>query len=206
MHDPAARWLPVLRMIAVPLFWILGPIRSIGKYRVPREGGVLILANHLADVDPIVVQAACPRRIFFMAKHELFEMKILGSFMRWYKAFPIHQGEPDRKALRHAISLLKEGHAVCLFPEGKLSESGDLLPILPGAALIIRQSGAPAICLGIQNTNRIMPYGKFIPRPCFRTVPARWGEPHTFDKTSTTEQIVGWIEGQLRELTEQVKD
>ena len=195
-----------MRVIAVPLFWILGPVRAIGKYRVPREGGVLILANHLADVDPIVTQIASPRRIFFMAKHELFDMKVLGPFMRWYGAFPIRRGEPDRQALKHAIALLKEGHAVCLYPEGELSESGDLLRILPGAALIIRQSGVPVICLGIKHTNLIMPYGKFIPRPCFRTVPARWGEPHTFDRKASTEEIVGWIEGQLRELTDQEKD
>lgn len=203
MNDPAARWLWLLRVIAVPLFWILGPIKTIGRYRVPREGGVLILANHLADVDPIVVQVASPRRIFFMAKHELFEMKLLGRFMRWFKAFPVRRGEPDRQALKYAISLLKDGHPVCLFPEGQLSESGDLLPILPGAALIIRQSGVPVICLGIKHTNLVMPYGSVIPRPCFRRIPAQWGEPHSFDRHATTEEIVGWIDGQLRELTDQ---
>jgi len=195
--------LPVLRALATVLFWILGPIRTKGRYRFPKDGGVLILCNHLADVDPIVVQAACPRRIFFMAKHELFEMAVLGRFLRWYQAFPVRRGEPDRQALKQAIALLKAGQVVCLFPEGELSESGDLLPILPGAALIIRQAQVPAICLGVKNTNRVMPYGSYIPRPSFRTTPAQWGEPHSFDKQAPTDDIVGWIDGQLRELTGQ---
>lgn len=203
--DPVPKWLPLMRGIVAVIFLILGPIRARGRYRVPREGGVLILSNHLADIDPVVVQAATPRRIYFMAKHELFEMKVIGTFMRWYRAFPVKRGEPDRQALKLAIQLLKEGNVVCIFPEGELSEGGDLLPILPGCALIIRQSGVPAICLGLRNTNRVMPYGSMIPRPAFRRLDALFGEPQSFDKHATTEEIVAWVDGQLRELTDQTE-
>ena len=149
---------------------------------------------------------ACPRDIYFMAKSELFAMKVVGSVMRYWKAFPVKRGEPDRGALKHAAELAKQGHVVCIYPEGQLSENGELQDLKSGIALIIRMAGVPVICLGIRNTNRILPYGSLVPRPCFRTVQMNWGEPHEFPRDATTEDVLGWVEGQLRELTGQARE
>src|SRR5579862_9660938 len=146
--------MPVCKTLCRILFWLLGPIKSIGAYRVPKKGPVLILSNHLADVDPIVVQVACHRAVHFMAKSELFEMRLIGRIIRWFQAFPVKRGEPDRAAMRHAIDLLKMGEAVCVFPEGQLSEDGELQELKPGIALIVRQAADPSlsvICCGVRN-------------------------------------------------------
>jgi 1-acyl-sn-glycerol-3-phosphate acyltransferase len=193
---------PLLRVGCWLFLTLLGPFRTRGRYRVPKTGGLLILANHLSDVDPIAVQAACSRPIYFMAKSELFEMKVLGSILRCFKAFPVKRGEPDRDALKRAANLLKSGACVCIFPEGQLSESGDLQTLKPGVALIVRMSNAPVICLGLKHTNRIMPYGKFVPRPALRWVEACWGEVRHFSKNAETEEIMGWTDGQLRAFVE----
>lgn len=203
-YPPFNRWvlLPIGRAVARALFWILGPIRSRGAYRIPRDGPLLILANHRADVDPAVVQIACPRAIHFMAKSELFEMPVLRVFMRMYQAFPVKRGEPDRASMRRAIDLLKLGEAVGVFPEGQLTETGELQPLKPGIALIVRQSGAPVLCCGLRNTEKVMPYGRVIPRFSWTRVEVQWGEVHQFGKEATTEEILAWAEGQLRELTD----
>lgn len=203
-YPPFNRWflLPIGRSLARALFWILGPIRSRGAYRIPRDGPLLILANHRADVDPAVVQIACSRAIHFMAKSELFEMPVLKIFMRMYQAFPVKRGEPDRASMRRAIDLLKLGEAVGVFPEGQLTETGELQPLKPGIALIVRQSGAPVLCCGLRNTEKVMPYGRVIPRFSWTRVEVQWGEVHQFGKEATTEEILAWAEGQLRELTE----
>jgi len=195
--------LPILRVLFSLLFRILGPVLTRGKYRVPKTGGVLILANHTADIDPIVVQLACPRPIHFMAKSELFEMRILGNLLRAYRAFPVKRGEPDRAAIKRCTTILKAGEAACLFPEGELSETGELLPLKPGLALIVRMAKVPVICLGIRGTRKVMPYGSVMPRPSFRTIHCQWGEPHQFADDATTEEVLAWAEGQLRSLTEQ---
>jgi len=193
--------LPFLRALCWVLMTILGPLRRIGAYRVPKSGGVLILSNHLADIDPIVVQLACKRPVYFMAKSELFEMKGVRYVLNLFRAFPVRRGEPDRAALKHAINLLKEGCVVCLFPEGELSATGELLPLKPGVALIVRQTLTPVICLGIMGSNRVMPYGTLIPRPAFHTITATWGEVHTFSKEDEAETILTWAEAQLRQCT-----
>jgi len=203
VHGPVFRWvyLPLLKLFAGFLLFLLGPLRVSGKRRFPRSGPVLILANHLADLDPVAVQVACPRPIHFMGKSELFAMPVLGAFLRLYKAFPVKRGEPDRGALKLAVVYLRAGEVVCVFPEGQLSEDGALQPLKPGVALIVRMSGAQVICLGLQGTQRALPYGAAIPRPAFRTLRARWGEPRTFTKADDVASIMAWAEAQLRELT-----
>lgn len=195
-----AFWLPLARAFSWILFTLLGPTRVFGRGRVPRKGGLLILANHRADVDPILVQIACPRTVYFMAKSELFDIPILGKAIRGFRAFPVKRGEPDRQSIKKAVAYLKAGETVCVFPEGELSESGEMLPLKPGIALIVRMAGVPVICCGLRNTNRMMPYGKVIPRPAFRWIEARWGEPKQFDAHATADEIVAWATEELQTL------
>jgi 1-acyl-sn-glycerol-3-phosphate acyltransferase len=199
-HSAFHRWflLPASRVICFFLFLILGPIRSIRRDRVPRSGGLLILANHLADVDPVVVQLASPRPMHFMAKSELFEMPVLGNLIRAYGAFPVKRGEPDRTSIKRAVNLLRMGEVVCVFPEGQLSESGELQELKPGIALLARMAECEVVCCRLDNTNRIMPYGSLIPRPSFHWTVARWGESRRFDRHAETDEIIAWAEKELR--------
>ena len=185
------------------IFFLFGPYRVKGKYRIPRKGGVLILANHVSDTDPVLVQLACSRPIYFMSKSELFDMRVVGPILRMFRAFPVKRGEPDRAALKLAIALLKAGQAVCVFPEGQLSESGELQELKAGVGLIARQAQVPVICVGIRGTNKILPYGSLVPRPALSWVEAIWGEVHSFDSDTEIETIMAWSQGQLRELTRQ---
>lgn len=161
----------------------------------------MVLSNHLSDVDPVAVQYGCPRPVYFMAKHELFDIPILSSLMRLFEAFPVRRGEPDRAALKHAVNLLREGKVVCVFPEGETSESGKLQPVKPGVALIARMAEVPVICCGLRNTNRVMPYGKVYPRMGWHKVTITWGEPKTFPKDASNEEVVAWAQAQLASLT-----
>lgn len=207
-YPPLQRWVayPIMRAFATVLFWILGPVHCRGSYRIPRSGPVLIIANHKADVDPIVLQICCRRPIQFMAKSELFEIPILGRAIRWLRVFPVKRGEPDRAAMRHAVETLKIGEVVAVFPEGQLSEDGELQELKPGVALIVRQAASdesplPVICCGIRNTDKVMPYGRVVPRISWTRVLAEWGEVREFARHSRSEEIMEWIEGQLRVLT-----
>lgn len=182
------------------LFTLLGPFRVRHRNKIPREGGLVILANHLADVDPIAVQISCPRPIYFMAKSELFNMPILGWIIKMFRAFPVKRGEPDRSALRMAAETAKLGHAVCVFPEGQLSEDGKLQELKAGSALVVKLAGTPVICCGLKRTNAIMPYGKILPRPAFGWVTASWGQVRTFDRKDSVEDIIAWAEGEIRRL------
>ena len=193
--------LPLGKALGWLLFTVLGPTYTKHRSRIPKKGGLLVLSNHQADVDPILVQIACGRPIHFMAKEELFEMPVIGRWIVKLNAFPVKRGEPDRWAIKRAVALLKAGEVVCVFPEGELSQSGEILPLKEGVALLVRMSGARAICVGLKNTRRLMPYGSLIPRPAFRLISARWSEAREFDKKSENEEIMAWAKEQLVQLT-----
>jgi len=117
-----------------------------------------------------------------------------------FRAFPVKRGEPDRSALRQAAETAKAGQVVCVFPEGQLSENGQLQELKAGSALVVKLAGVPVICCGLKRTNAIMPYGKILPRPAFGWVSARWGDVRTFERGESVEDIVAWAEQELRRL------
>lgn len=133
-----------------------GRIRAFDIDNVPDEGGVLICANHISYIDPPAVGCPLKRRVHFMAKAELFRMPVLGPMITSYGAFPVHRGTADRQALRQAIDLLRGGNIVAMFPEGKRSLDGNLLPAEAGVGMIARNAGVPVVPAALINTNKLL--------------------------------------------------
>jgi 1-acyl-sn-glycerol-3-phosphate acyltransferase len=134
--------------------WVLlWPILHIGKRftftgveRIPRSGPVLIVSNHLSLWDPpLLGSAAKPRRVYFMAKSELFRFRPFAWLIERVGAFPVARGGMDRDAIRMAREILGRGDAMVMFPEGTRSLSGRLRPFFPGAGLLALEGGVTVI-------------------------------------------------------------
>lgn len=118
--------------------------RVIGRENVPEEGGVLLLPNHLSYIDAIIMQMACPRRLRFVAhdqlKHHWFfewAIRVSGAIV----ISPRHNLESARRV----IKALKAGEAVCLFPEGEISRTGQLMEIRRGFEVMARRAEVPVV-------------------------------------------------------------
>lgn len=166
-----------LRAAARLLFRLLGGYRIVCAHHVPRKGGVLICPNHVCDADPPAIGAAVPRYPYFMAKEELFSLRLIGPMMRALHAFPIRRDSADRSALRHAEQLLKAGEAVIIFPEGGGNFEGRLQPLQPGALLLALRTRVPVIPVALAHTNQVLPYGATRPRRSPHPVTVTFGEP-----------------------------
>lgn len=204
-HSPGAKFVfPILRGIAWLLFGFFGaPIRILNRACMPRTGSLLVISNHISNSDPVVVQYASPRLLHFLARRELFEMGLLGKFVRWWRAIPIKQSSADKGAIKTAVERLKAGEAVVIFPEGQLSPDGTLIELFSGTALIIRLAQTSCICVGLTGTNKFMPCPRTVPTWSFKAIEANWGEVKQFSKANTEEEIMGWIESELLRLTGQ---
>src|SRR6516164_5983812 len=110
--------------------------RVDGAANEPAAGPVVVVSNHLSDLDPLIVGAALKRRLRFMAKQELFRVPGVRWWISACGAFPVRRGEPDRQALRTALRLLERGGALVMFPEGTRGTTRELRPPEPGAALL----------------------------------------------------------------------
>lgn len=145
------------RKVVVPLLRLLIGMRIEGLEHVPRRGGALVVANHLHNADPILLIAAFPRPVFFMAKKEVWGVPIARFFAELSGAFPVDRGAPDRAALRHAELEIADGWLVGLFPEGTRSTTGGLKEVYSGVALIAMRTGAPIIPTAIYGTE-VLPF------------------------------------------------
>lgn len=126
------------------LYWFfvkgLGPIAHhrlspavSGLNNVPREGGAIIAANHLAVIDDALIPITCPRMVHFMGKAEYFEGKGLkGKFKKWWftsvGVFPVDRsgGSKSLGALEHAREIIEDGHLFGIHIEGTRSPDGRL--------------------------------------------------------------------------------
>lgn len=171
-------WLIKLVLRPFTTAWIhshsRNPGQRLGRESLPTKGGLLLVVNHISDLDPILVQWASSRPVHFMAKQSLFEMRGLGRLIRIFQAFPVRPNSADRKAIRRAIDLLRAGECVCIFPEGQLSRDGRLQPLNHGYELIARQSGAQIAVGHIRGANQILPYGTTRPIRCRIQISVHW--------------------------------
>ena len=106
-----------LKAIARVLFRIFGKLKV--EYRMPiPEGGVILACNHISDLDPPVLAAASTRPVYFLAKKELFQNRLVGAILRGFKAYPLDRSKGDLAAIKRALGLLKEEKVLGIFPEG----------------------------------------------------------------------------------------
>jgi 1-acyl-sn-glycerol-3-phosphate acyltransferase len=143
----------LLRVILTTLFGF----HVDGRGYEPAAGPVIVVSNHLSDLDPLVVGSALRRRVTFMAKHELFEVPGVRWWVTQCGAFPVRRGAPDRQALRTALGILQEGGVLVMFPEGTRGLDRTLREPEPGAALLARRTGAALLPVAVLGTDVVLP-------------------------------------------------
>ena len=147
------------------LLVLLSRWRVTGKENVPREGPVLVVANHMTLIDPPLLSVSLGRYAQIMAKEELFRTRASNYFMSGLGAFPVYRGRLDRQAMRVAERVLADGGALVVFPEGQRSRNRQLQHASAGATLIALRSGVPIVPAGITGTERVSGMWSVLRRP-----------------------------------------
>lgn len=137
----------------------MGHIETHGVENIPREGGVLLVSNHISLLDPVIVGSAANREIHFMARSNVFNVPLLGPLISVFNAYPVNRGRPDLGALRRTITLLKKGNAALIFPEGTRSFDGKLGKAHDGACFIAHRANVPTIPVYHKGAEKMMPRG-----------------------------------------------
>lgn len=136
----------IAKVFVTPIAMLLMRARVKGYRHLFFRGGAILVSNHWALTDPVLLAIVCPRVIHFMAKKELFENKFANFFFsKLLFAFPVNRKTADMKSLRKSMDVLKKGHVFGIFPEGSRSVTGELDTIEKGAAFLALKSGAPII-------------------------------------------------------------
>lgn len=190
LHGRHLLWLSIHTLFRV-LTTLWFDLKVFGEKNVPERGGALLLCNHQSNLDPAMIQVRLRRPMSFLAKSELFTNPFFGWLIRRLYAFPIRQGKADVGAVKESIRLLRDGHLLNIFPEGSRTPDGELQPIQPGAALVVKRAGVPVIPTVIDGSFHAWPRH----RPIFRFGKVRvlYGKPVRLDHLESR-QIVAEID------------
>lgn len=184
-------------------FHLYGGFEVIGKENVPKDGSVLLVANHVSYLDPPALGVALyrHRHIRFMAKIELWKHPVLAWMIDRLMGFPVKRGTADITTLRRAIAWLKSGEAVAMFPEGERSHDGKIQQLHDGVTLIIKRAQATVIPVGIIGTFERMPRNRNTIKP--KKVTVVFGAPLTFPENADRATITGMLVSSIAGLTGQ---
>jgi len=152
-----ARGYRSIQVIVASLWRSLAGLTVTGTENIPRTGPFILVANHQSVIDPILVQAVCPRALNTMAQSTQFGAPVLGRIMAYLHSFPVRRFQIDPQAVRIALRRLQQGQGVCVYPEGERSWDGALQPFRLGTLRLILKAGVPVVPCGIRGTYEAWP-------------------------------------------------
>jgi 1-acyl-sn-glycerol-3-phosphate acyltransferase len=139
--------------------------KVFGMENVPQTGGAILASNHQSHLDPVLLGVRLSRPLTYMAKVELFKNPAFGWLIRSLHAFPVRRGAGDVGAMKQAIQLLQAGYLLNFFPEGTRTRDGEIGPVQPGIALVVKRAGVPVIPAAIDGAYQSMSRGSAMFRP-----------------------------------------
>lgn len=152
------------------LFLVLWRWTVKGRRNIPKTGtAVIFAANHRSLADPNLVGTAIPYPIHYFAKEELFQIPVIGWYIRRVNAFPVRRKDHDIGALRTAIDILSKKEGLLLFPEGgRRLDPARQFKAKAGVGMLACKTGAVVIPVGIMGNERLKTFAK---------VEIRFGKP-----------------------------
>lgn len=144
----------LLIALARVLFKPIMKMEASGLENFPREGAVILAANHVTNFDVFPMQFALPRVIFFMGKSELFKNPIMDILIRNLSGFPVNRGDKDQWAMHHAMQVLKHGKTLGMFPEGRRSKGRGLGVAKTGTARLALEAKCPIVPVAVLGSDK----------------------------------------------------
>ncbi|MCC3766131.1 1-acyl-sn-glycerol-3-phosphate acyltransferase [Streptomyces sp. UNOC14_S4] len=176
-----------------------------GTEHVPQRGGAVLVSNHIGYLDFVFCGLAArpaKRLVRFMAKESVFRHKVSGPLMRAMKHIPVDRAA-GTGAYKHALSALRSGEIIGVFPEATISQSFTLKNFKSGAARLAQEAGVPVLPMALWGTQRLWTKGH--KRDLGRNhipITMRVGEPITADPSESPDCITERVRGRVQELLE----
>jgi 1-acyl-sn-glycerol-3-phosphate acyltransferase len=164
-------------------------MRFVGLENIPKTGAFILAVNHQSFFDPLFAGIMFKGQLCFMARDSLFKSRIFGPILKSVKAIPVRRGQADISSIKAIIAHLKQGDAVCLFPESTRTTDGRIAPFKGGFSLLCRRGNAPVVPVLIDGAFECWPRHRklFIPGS---KITVTYGQPISVEKISGMEDDV----------------
>ena len=143
----------IARPILTLMLWICYPLKIYGKENIKHDGNTVIIFNHLCKMDVPMVGYLFKGKTYYLAKKEWFNNKFLAWIFSRMGGIPVDRDKPDLQSTKQALSVLKSGKRLCIFPEGTRNRTGstDIMPLHGGAGMFAFKTQAKIIPINIHH-------------------------------------------------------
>ena len=193
----------IIKYADVLILKVLFKVEAINTHLIPKEGAVIVAANHTSHIDSMTLTATFPKRITYMMLLRNYE-----TWGKWFyktqHAIPIKEQGVNCNALKESLELLRNNGTLCIFPEGKITPDGNLQEGRPGTAFLAIKSKATIVPAYVDGAFDVLSADRFFPR--FRKVKIIYGEPIYYNdkyinEKKSRKQFTNKIMGEIRKLS-----
>jgi len=163
----------LMRFLAWLLIHTMYRVDKEGLERIPEEGACVVACNHVSYVDAVVISACVRRPVRFVMDHRIFATPVLGFVFREMRTIPIAPAKEDaerkERAFAEVATALRDGEVVGIFPEGRLTETGETGEFRPGLERIVGETPVPVVPMALSGL-----WGSFFSRTYYGKAMRRW--------------------------------
>lgn len=180
-------------------FWLnaMFAYEASGVEHIPIEGPVMLAGNHTGWFDTPMVVLGTPRDIRFIIDEKILHWPLIGPFVQQFPLVPVKRGR-EVDTFRAIIDVLKQGEAVCIFPEGQLTLDGRLQKFHNGVALIQKKANVPVIPFAITGGFKAWPWTRPFPIPT--KLKMRFGPPIAPGSFESHDAMVRHLKAEVERL------
>jgi 1-acyl-sn-glycerol-3-phosphate acyltransferase len=153
----------VLRVFFTVYLRLFHSLKITGAECIPDVGSVILCANHSSYFDSMLIGLCTRRQVHFLVYDTFYRHWFLGPFIQACGAIPVTENGINKEAMKKALTVLKNGGVIGIFPEGRLTQTGFLSTGNPGAAMLAALSRAPIVPITIMGAFFVYPKGKKFP-------------------------------------------
>jgi 1-acyl-sn-glycerol-3-phosphate acyltransferase len=150
-----------------------GQLRIEGAQRLEQSGRVVVVSNHLSNLDPFIFGGFSKPAMFCMAKRELYRFRFVAWLLAGCNCFPVDRGAADRRAMRVSLDILEHGGRLLIFLEGTRARRPGMKRTEAGVGFLVRRAQASVLPVAVWGTERA--HRRLVPRRV--PVCVRYGEP-----------------------------
>lgn len=144
----------LMRFIVWMLIHSVYRLQKSGLENIPEEGPAVIVCNHVSFVDALVIAAACRRPVRFVMDHRIFALPVMNFVFRTSRTIPIASAKEDpammERAFAEVAKALAAGDIVAIFPEGRITDNGEIYPFRPGITRILAATPVPVVPMALR--------------------------------------------------------